>query len=228
MWVAFDTETTGLPPRKTAAPDNYSEWSNCRLVQLAWEIRDGGRGGGEGGRGDGGGGEGDGVCTCDVGDGGGGGRSIAKACYIIRPDGFTIPEEVVRIHGISTERALAEGVPLLEVIAKFADDMSRYGVDTAVAHNMAFDDSVLLAELYRAAASETCDMIKDFIEVWTTRKKRCTMRMGARLDGANGKWPKLHVLYEQLCGPLPDDTRLHNADTDAHLCANIYEKLMEL
>jgi hypothetical protein len=50
--------------------------------------------------------------------------------------------------------------------------------------------------------------------------------MGARLEGANGKWPKLHVLYEQLCGPLPEDTRLHNADTDAHLCANIYEKLM--
>jgi DNA polymerase III epsilon subunit-like protein len=161
-----------------------------------------------------------------VGDGGGGGRSIAKACYIIRPDGFTIPEEVVRIHGISTERALVEGVPLLEVLAKFADDMSIYGVDTAVAHNMAFDDSVLLAELYRAAASETCDMIKYFIEVWTTRKKRCTMRMGARLDGANGKWPKLHVMYEQLCGPLPDDTRLHNADTDARLCADIYEKLL--
>lgn len=228
MWLAFDTETTGLPPRKTAAPDNYFEWSTCRLVQLAWEIRGDGCGGGGGG---GGHGEGEGEGE------GGDGRSIAKACYIIRPDGFTIPEDVVRIHGISTERALAEGVPLLEVLAEFADDMSRYGVDTAVAHNMAFDDSVLLAELYRAAASaasaasasasETCDVtIKDLIDVWTTRKKRCTMRMGARLDGANGKWPKLHVLYEQLCGPLPDDTRLHNADTDARLCADIYEKLL--
>ena len=31
--------------------------------------------------------------------------------YIIRPDGFTIPKDAAEVHGITTERAVAEGCP---------------------------------------------------------------------------------------------------------------------
>ena len=40
------------------------------------------------------------------------GTLLNKEAYIIRPDGFTIPEESCRVHGITTQRALDEGVPL--------------------------------------------------------------------------------------------------------------------
>jgi DNA polymerase III epsilon subunit-like protein len=188
-WIAFDTETTGLPPRKSPNADNWTEWDKCRLVQLAWEIR--------------------GVGATP--------ESIRK-CYIIIPDGFTIPAEVVRIHGIDTERALAEGRPLAEVLAEFAEDIAQYDVKTVVAHNMSFDDGVIFAELYRAD-------LKSILGLWTGLNKKCTMLMGARLQ-SGGKWPKLNVLYEKLCGPLPADTRLHNADIDTRLCADIYEKML--
>lgn len=31
--------------------------------------------------------------------------------FIIRPEGFTIPDEAAKVHGITTEKALAEGIP---------------------------------------------------------------------------------------------------------------------
>ena len=54
--------------------------------------------------------------------------SAASCCrgenHIVRPDGFTIPFNSTKIHGITTERAQAEGQPLNEVIASFMADAS--------------------------------------------------------------------------------------------------------
>jgi len=43
------------------------------------------------------------------------GTKISGGDYIIRPEGFTIPPDVARIHGISQERALREGQALRSV-----------------------------------------------------------------------------------------------------------------
>ena len=47
------------------------------------------------------------------------GNKIAGNDIIIKPEGFTIPVESSRIHGISTERAMREGVSLTEVLQEF-------------------------------------------------------------------------------------------------------------
>src|SRR5690606_24040994 len=39
--------------------------------------------------------------------------------YLIKPDGFNIPYDSEKIHGISTELAEQQGVPLQEVLVKF-------------------------------------------------------------------------------------------------------------
>ena len=33
---------------------------------------------------------------------------------IIKPDGFVIPADAARVHGITSQRAMAEGVPLFD------------------------------------------------------------------------------------------------------------------
>ena len=42
--------------------------------------------------------------------------------FIIKPDNYEIPPETTAIHGITTERAIAEGVPFAEVVDEFLAD----------------------------------------------------------------------------------------------------------
>lgn len=79
--LIVDVETTGLPPRNIP-PWKSSAWNQCRIVQIAWQVRNG-----------------DGSIAC-------------ASNFIIRPDGFTIPVESTNIHGITNEHALATGVPI--------------------------------------------------------------------------------------------------------------------
>src|SRR6056297_2286702 len=45
------------------------------------------------------------------------GRLISAENLIVKPEGCSIPYNSVKIHGITTERALEEGMPLNEVLA---------------------------------------------------------------------------------------------------------------
>ena len=53
------------------------------------------------------------------------GVEIASLNAIVRPDGWTIPDEVAAIHGITTERAREEGVPrepgIASIVATIAE-----------------------------------------------------------------------------------------------------------
>lgn len=42
--------------------------------------------------------------------------------YIIKPDNYEIPPETTAIHGITTERAITEGVPFADVVDEFLAD----------------------------------------------------------------------------------------------------------
>jgi len=47
------------------------------------------------------------------------GNKISGGDFIIKPEGFTIPSDASRIHGISTERAIREGQPIKSVLQHF-------------------------------------------------------------------------------------------------------------
>jgi len=68
-------------------------------------------------------------------------RQISGREYIIKPRGFTIPDESAGIHGISTERAIKEGTSLRTVLTEFskAVDRSKF----LVAHNISFDEKIV-------------------------------------------------------------------------------------
>ncbi len=66
-------------------------------------------------------------------------------------DGQEIPPETTAIHGVTTERARAEGRPLHEVVAEVDKTIQRYWLQgiPVIGHNVGYDFTVLDAEIRR-------------------------------------------------------------------------------
>lgn len=60
--------------------------------------------------------------------------------FIIKPDNYEIPPETTAIHGITTERAIAEGVPFAEVIDEFLTDAAAAPLVCAHIHLFRYVD----------------------------------------------------------------------------------------
>lgn len=156
-----------------------------RLVQLAWMV-----------------------CDRD-------GEIVAKADRLVQPQGFTIPPEVSRIHGITTRMAMEKGRPLKEVMEEFADRID--GVSALVGHNISFDECIVGAEFERLRM-----MTSLFL-----KPKYCTMKSSVdycKLPGKNGfKSPKLAELHEILFGKGFENA--HNALADVEATARCFWEL---
>ncbi|MEE1946643.1 3'-5' exonuclease [Pedobacter sp. KR3-3] len=143
------------------------------------------------------------------------GELIASGDFIVRPEGFIIPKESSDIHGITTERAINEGLSLKVVLENF------YGyLDSCthlVAHNMSFDEKIMGAELLR----------NNMKELISQKSRICTM-LGTKnycaLPGPYGyKWPKLSELHYKLFGS--DFMEAHNAAADIQATARCFWEL---
>jgi DNA polymerase-3 subunit alpha len=139
------------------------------------------------------------------------GTEISSEVYTILPDKFVIPEMSSKIHGITNEIANQTGIEIREVFKKLDSilDIS----DIIVAHNMSFDESVILSEMYRYKEV-------DVIEKWKNKNKKCTMMMENK-NNRKVKFMKLSDLYKKYFSKDPD-VQLHRADNDVKLCADIY------
>ena len=60
-------------------------------------------------------------------------RLVNKQHHIIKPEGWVIPEESVKFHGIPTEVAMVKGRPLKDVLDEFLADADK--AHLIVAHN---------------------------------------------------------------------------------------------
>ena len=67
--------------------------------------------------------------------------------YLIRPEGFNVPYDAEKIHGISTELASKDGVPLKDVIERFQKALSK--TKFIVGQNLGFDNNIMGAEFIR-------------------------------------------------------------------------------
>ncbi len=146
------------------------------------------------------------------------GTLIESHDHIIYPEGFAIPYDAARVHGISTERAKEEGLPLSDSLIQFAKavDLSTH----LIAHNMSFDEKIIGAEFLRKKVPHT---LFDTIRL-------CTMHSSTdycEIPGRYGyKWPKLEELHRILFGQAFEDA--HNAKADVLACANCFFELKKL
>ena len=140
------------------------------------------------------------------------GNDIEGKSAIVRPDGFQIPAEAAAVHGISTARALAEGVELEPLLKDFARAVEASRV--LVAHNVSFDERIMGAELLRTGLRTGFD----------ERERYCTMKTSTELCAIPSrygfKWPTLSELHQRLFGAIPDGA--HAAGTDVEVCARCF------
>ena len=148
------------------------------------------------------------------------GNLLARNNHIVRPVGYVIPAEVSKIHGITTERALAEGESIADVLHVFEQQMSGAGV--LVAHNIDFDEKIVGAELLR----------NNFVNGLPSKKRLCTMKSKpvidfCRIAGPYGyKWPSLTELHKKLFKTSFGEA--HNAAVDIAVTAKCFWELRRL
>lgn len=113
--------------------------------------------------------------------------------HIIRPVGFEIPVEASNIHGVTQEKALADGEQLEFVLTDFMLWLDK--ADTVIGHNVKFDINVVGAEHWRLTGKNPFEG-KKIVDTMLSGTNFC------QLPGAYGKykWPKLHELYFKLFG----------------------------
>jgi len=141
------------------------------------------------------------------------GKAWDRYDYIIKPEGFVIPEEATKIHRISHKDALANGQDLRTVLLEFSEHISR--ADALVGHNIDFDDKIIGSEFYR-------NQIPNEL---ASAKKICTMKSSAdicRINNGRGgyKWPNLAELHRHLFNR--DFEEAHNAMVDVLACARCF------
>lgn len=161
-----------------------------------------------------------GVLLTDAGD------EVLAFEHVVRPDGWVVPDAAAAVHGITTERALDEGIELDVVVDQFTAYLRR--AETAlVAFNLAFDSKVMSIARSRAGRGpyggperHVCAMnaATPVLNLPPTEKM---LRYGFKV-----KRPSLREAHELLLGAGFDGA--HSALADARAAGRVFMKLKEL
>jgi DNA polymerase-3 subunit epsilon len=144
---------------------------------------------------------------------------MASVNQIIRPLNWTVPDEVAAVHGITTSKAMAFGVPIRSAMSVFAQ-MTRLA-DQVVAHNINFDLKFLAYEFDRIGNG---NVIADKPGFCTMEATTDICKIPGRWPG-KFKWPKLMEAHIFLLGGGFDDA--HDALADVRACHRIHRHLID-
>lgn len=145
---------------------------------------------------------------------------------VIRPDGWTIPDEVAALHGITTEKALEIGIPVAEAMARFNEMLAE--AHQLAAHNIDFDQRIMRIAYKRLGLMptrenlpkiDTCRLAAPLVNLPPTEKM-----VAAGFD--KPKPPKLiecirHFFGEELEGA-------HDALVDVRACVRVFFHMQDM
>lgn len=151
--------------------------------------------------------------------------TVASMDLIVMPDGWTIPDDIAALNGLTTERALAVGVPETLVITALLAMWRRASV--RVGHNQSFDarigriaikrqlgDESLAEEWKDGAAQCTALLAKPICQLPATDKMKATNFKN------QFKTPDLAEAYQHFTGCALADA--HQAGADVEACKKVY------
>ncbi|MBU1745898.1 MAG: 3'-5' exonuclease [Proteobacteria bacterium] len=145
-------------------------------------------------------------------------NEVASAEHIVKPDGFTIPQDAAKIHGITTEMAAQNGLDLKVILTAITPNINK--ASALVAHNIQFDEKILGAEFLRVGYTNLVE----------SKQRKCTMQGATNyccLPGPYGyKWPTLQELHMKLFNEPFEG--VHRALVDVRACARCYFELKRL
>ncbi|AXG73434.1 DNA polymerase III subunit alpha [Flavobacterium arcticum] len=148
------------------------------------------------------------------------GRLIEHQDYIISPDGFNIPYDAERIHGISTELAVQEGIPIQEALKKFNEALSKSKF--IVGQNVGFDVNIMGSEFHRYSTQSPLATMK-VLDTCTETTAEMLRLPGGR--GGRFKLPTLTELHQYLFGePFAE---AHNATADVEATTRCFLELVK-
>jgi len=226
--MCFDTETTGLMPKRPRKGEPYPpDEAYPYIIQISWIIYN--------------------VFTAEIEE------TVNE--YIRLPESVPISPESIKVHGITREIIEEKGKSILQVLAQFY--IAYMKCDCIVAHNLHFDSELVRKEMWRnrdglkkhIASQERVNMMcgiftKKFnsayhIDTFCTMintVELCNIDFAPRVltgdenglkgKSAHKKFPRLSELYSKLFGEdagLPAD--LHNSIIDVLVCLRCFLKV---
>lgn len=148
------------------------------------------------------------------------GRLIEHQDYMVKPEGFNIPYDAERVHGICTELAMEEGLPLGEVLEKFNIALSKSKF--IVGQNVGFDVNIMGSEFHRHGIASNLSAMK-VLDTCTEITAELLQMPGGR--GGKFKLPTLTELHQYLFGePFAE---AHNATADVEATTRCFLELLK-
>ncbi len=147
------------------------------------------------------------------------GRMIEHQDYLIKPDGFNIPYDSEKIHGISTALAEEQGIPLTDVLVKFNEALAK--AKFVVGQNIGFDINVMGCEFHRYSVDSPMASMP-ILDTCTEVTAELLKLPGGR--GGRFKLPNLTELHSYLFGvPFAE---AHNATADVEATTRCFFELV--
>lgn len=155
-------------------------------------------------------------------------KTLASIDLIVRPDGWTIPDDVAAIHGITTERAMDVGVSESMALGMLLELWER--TEVRIGHNEAFDARIVRIAQHRFDEAHA--------DEWKAGKAQCTqllstpilklpptekMRAAGRF---HHKSANLREAYQHFTGKPLDGA--HSAMVDVQACMAVWFAIQDL
>jgi len=147
------------------------------------------------------------------------GNLIEHQDYLVQPEGFNIPYDAEKIHGISTELAKEQGISLNKVLEKFNEALNK--TKYIVGQNVTFDLNIMGCEFVR---ENTASQLQELPVLDTCTEHTATL---CKLPGGRyGKFklPTLTELHQYLFNKTFNDA--HNATADVEATTRCFFELI--
>jgi DNA polymerase-3 subunit alpha len=149
------------------------------------------------------------------------GAVIAHNDFLIKPDGYNIPYDAERIHGISTELAEEQGISLAKGLKLFNEALQK--TTFIVGQNLNFDLNIMGCEFHRLGIQNNLTSLP-ILDTCTEKTAFMCKIPGGR--GGKFKLPTLTELHTHLFGAGFGDA--HNATADVEATTRCFLELIRI
>ena len=147
------------------------------------------------------------------------GKLVEHQDFLVKPEGYNIPYDAEKIHGISTELAEKEGFDLSEVLAKFNIALSK--TKFIVGHNLSFDLNIMGCEFFRLGLESPLNEMP-VLDTCSESTATLLKLLGGR--GGKFKLPTLTELHQYLFNKPFSEA--HNATADVEATTRCFLELI--